>query len=415
MTLARAADLLVRHAGLAPELLGPSVLPPAVARRQRALQLADQSAYVAHLTSRPDELQALVEEVVVPETWFFRGGEVFAELAELVRRRPSVPPFRVLSAPCSTGEEPYSLAIALLEAGVPPQAWSIDAIDISARALETARRGEYPELSFRETPAELRGRYFRQSGKKWALCPSVRHAVHYRQGNLIAPGVLAAEPPFDLIFCRNLFIYLTPDARARALDALDRLLAPEGILSLGHAEPLRPGERNFARFGREGLFLYRREALPSATPGTAPEAPAAHLGAESAGRKCGSKFGTCSPAASSKLAATSSSGSATAGDDHLVRARVHANAGQLADALALCRLCLSHSGPSADVYSLMGIVAQAQHDTTEAVRCFQKALYLEPEHGEALLHLMLLHEQQGQPARASLLRRRLQRARGGES
>src|SRR5262249_5758451 len=146
--------------------------------------------------------------------------------------------YRVLSVPCSTGEEPYSLALALLEAGVAPSSWQIDAVDLSPRHIERAGRGVFGEFSFRQTPPELRQRYFRRIAAGWEPEPALRALVRFRQGNLLAAFFLAGEEPFDLIFCRNLFIYLLPAARRRALETLDRLLAAEGWLCMGHAEPI---------------------------------------------------------------------------------------------------------------------------------------------------------------------------------
>ncbi len=408
MNDARVRDLLVRQAGLAEEALGPAVLPPAVGRRMRALQLTSLPAYVALLEEEPDkERQALLEELVVPETWFFRGGDVFAYLAEHARRvvqaRPAGPPFRALSIPCSTGEEPASLAIALLEAGVPRQAWALQGVDLSERHLERARRGEYGELAFRQTPPELRQRYFRPSGAKWALSPATCSAVRYRRGNLVAPDFLLGEGPFDLVLCRNLFIYLTPEARVRALDNIDRLLAPEGLLGLGHAEPLALDERRFQRFGPEAHFLYgRASALPS---GRAPAPPVTKPPGWEGEPPAEPVAGPRPPGLRPALPVE---------DDLLARAHSFANGGRLDEALVLCRDLLARAAPTAEAYCLLGVVHQALHHSGEAKACFQKALYLAPAHREALLHLMLLHQQEGDLQRAALLRRRWERAAGGE-
>jgi chemotaxis protein methyltransferase WspC len=331
----------------------------------------------------------------VPETWFFRGGPIFARLAQQARAAGMRSPgrvFRVLSAPCSTGEEPYSMALALFDAGVPPASWAIDAIDLSRRALERARRGVYGEPSFRE-PGLDRARHFRPAPGGWEIDPAVRAAVRFRRGNLLDPGLLAGEGPYDVIFCRNLLIYLTPEARGRVLVTLDRLLRPAGLLCTGPAEALAVLGPRFRPAGPAGSFLFRRASL---VPDRGPA-----LGAAMA-------VGPREPARPNPPAAPA--------PDGLARARRQADAGDLEAALASCRAHLDTAGPSADLYSLLGVIRQARREEAEAADCFRKALYLDPCHGEALTHLMLLCRQRGQEAEADLLRRRLRRlaAEGGE-
>ena len=164
MNLEPVIDLLRRRIGLDPESLGPAALPRAIAHRMQALKLTEAASYAVRLESDAAEFQLLIGEVTVPETWFFRGGEVFLylarQVAEIIRLRRTERPFRILTVPCSSGEEPYSLAIALMENGVSPTGWEIEAVDLSERQLARARRGRFSEFSFRQTTPELRQRYF---------------------------------------------------------------------------------------------------------------------------------------------------------------------------------------------------------------------------------------------------------------
>ena len=184
------------------------------------MSLASAEEYAARLTADPSEFQGLADDLTVPETWFFRGGEVFPFLARHVasasRLLPAGQRFRILSVPCSTGEEPYSLALALLESGVASTSWQIEAVDLSPRHIERVGCGVFGEFSFRQTDPKLRQRYFRSTAAGWELDPGVSTLVRFRQGNLLAPLFLGGEEPFDLIFCRNLFIYLHATARRRA-------------------------------------------------------------------------------------------------------------------------------------------------------------------------------------------------------
>jgi chemotaxis protein methyltransferase WspC len=418
MTLERVIDQLRDELGLDPESLGPSVVSTVIAARSQIAGCADPAAYAAHLRNSPEELEALVNELVVPETWFFRGGELFEHLAQHIRDaargRSAGRPLRILSAPCSTGEEPYSLAIALAELHVPGRAWHLDAVDISARHLDQARRGRYGELSFRQIDDDVRQRYFRALDNEWEIAESLRSSVEFRRGNLVSTDFLRGQPPYDLIFCRNLLIYLHDAARQRVLANLDRLLAPDGLICMGHAEPLSSLDRRFGSVGPDGYFLFSRSrlveaadaparkpperkaaALPRSTPRAEPKSP----------RRPGTKT-------QKRLAAGPSE---TPSPDLLETARKHADAGRLDQAWADCQTQLAARGPTAEVYAMLGIIHKARRDDIESKRCFEKALYLEPNHSEAILHLMLLYEQEGAHPQAALLRTRLKRAgRGGE-
>src|SRR5262245_43492558 len=125
MNLAPVTDLLRARIGLEPEALGATALANAVATRMQTVAVSNPADYTGLLQRDPCEFQTLVELLVVPESWFLRGGEAFAYLARQVADRIALRPaicYRILSVPCSTGEEPYSLVIALVEAGVPSQA-----------------------------------------------------------------------------------------------------------------------------------------------------------------------------------------------------------------------------------------------------------------------------------------------------
>jgi chemotaxis protein methyltransferase WspC len=414
MNLAPVIELLGRRIGLDPASLGARVLPAAVADEMRALRLTDAIAYAGRLAGDADAFAALVERLVVPETWFFRGAGLFEELARIVARFTGGRPFRALSVPCSSGEEPYSLAIALAEAGVPPERWSIEGYDLSPRLIAAARRGLFREFSFRQTEPSLRERYFRPISDGWELAESIRGRVRFDVGNIadlaFLPGVSGA---YDLILCRNLLIYLTPAARTQALTTVERLLVPGGLFAVGVAEPQALVDRPFRRAGTQPHFLFRYEAagrpksLDESRLKVVPKhAPARHPSASLA-------------AAASSVAALREAGRPHRGqlqkspvrgaDDALDRARRLADAGRLDDALSE----VAQAGATADAFSLVGVIQQARGDRAAAAVAFRKALYLDPAHREALTHSMLLADQRGDTDRAAVLRERLGRT-GGE-
>ncbi len=419
MSLETVKALLRKRIGLDPDSLGPAVLPSVVAARQRVLGIPEMPAYAARVQKSPREFDALVNELVVSETWFFRSGQLFPFLAQYIRQtvggRSPAHPFRALSAPSSTGEEPYSLAIALTELQVPRARWHIDACDVNQRFLDRARLGRYTELSFRQTDAALRDRYFRPVEGGWQLDDSIRTTVEFRRANLIEPGFLRGEAPYDLIFCRNLLIYLHDAARRQVIHALEGLLAPGGLIAMGHAEPLNSLDARFCHVGPDGCFLFARAAAATSElrrPLTAPAKafaapPFVPVAVEAAPAIMPAKGGPPSKGGHRRAATIAVAPSPS---DPIATARRHADAGRLDEAWAECQSQLAATEPTADLFALLGMIEQARHDQRSAQQYFEKALYLDPHHGESLMHLILLHEQQGAARQVAVLRTRLERA-----
>src|SRR4051812_39758044 len=162
----------------------------------------------------------MIEGVVSPETSFFCASCSFLVLPQILTGdwspRHPYESLRVLSAPCSTGEEPYSIAMALLDAGFPSERFQIDAVDISARALDLGRRGAYRRNSFRNKDAGFRERYFQQIQDCYQLTESARNRVRFRYGNLVTEHFLAGNC-YDIIFCRNVLIYFDPPTQQRVI------------------------------------------------------------------------------------------------------------------------------------------------------------------------------------------------------
>lgn len=215
-------------------------LSPVAAQRK----LKDVSALVGRLrTARDEPLEReVVEAMTTNETLFFRDGRPFDLLREkilpqLVSRSGGDRSLRIWSAACSTGQEPYSIAILLAEEAARLAGWrfSIVATDIARSVLTKARAGIYTQFEVqRGMPIRLLVKYFQQTGTHWELGQAVRGMVEFREHNIVT------DPPpqasFDVIFCRNLLIYFDEDLKRRVLDKLAGALAPNGVLFLGGAE-----------------------------------------------------------------------------------------------------------------------------------------------------------------------------------
>ncbi|HZY03438.1 MAG TPA: protein-glutamate O-methyltransferase CheR [Anaeromyxobacteraceae bacterium] len=230
--LAGVEEVLVRACGLSLTSGLGAALRSAVLDAAGALGLGAPELLSRLRQADPAAIEALVEHSVVGETYFYRHPEQFAALQRHLFVQPG--PIRAWCAGCATGEEPYSLAMALLEGGREEVGDRVLATDVSERALERARRGAYDPWSLRRLPAELLGRYLGAEGEVRLVAPRVRQMVSFARHNLVTdppPG-----GPFDLVLCRNVLIYFAPVVAAEVLYRLLSTVRPGGFLALGPVE-----------------------------------------------------------------------------------------------------------------------------------------------------------------------------------
>jgi chemotaxis protein methyltransferase WspC len=384
--------------GLDAASVGPGLIQRAIGQRMRSLGLKRLEDYQRSLERSRAEWNELVESVVVTETWFFRDPEPITAFVRLVREEwlpaHAASRLRLLSVPCSSGEEPFSLVMALLDAGVPADRFQVEAVDISARALAHAARGVYSKNSFRGPDLAFRDRYFQPSVEGFLLDPAVRNCVRFHRGNFLSDVIRRSRVSYDFIFCRNLLIYLDPLMRERALDRLERLLPPVGVLFLG------PIEQPLAiRHGFIKAMIPKAFACRKAADGAGRQRPAcrSRLPGLARGPQLESEFQAPRPGSSSPCLRTD-----------LETARRLADAGRLREAAEICEACLRESRASAQAHYLLGLVREAGGEPG-AIECYRKALYLEPNHRESLLQMALLLQKNGDAARARALRGRAQR------
>ena len=403
------AGLLKTTIGLDVGSIGQASVDRAVARRQRESGAAGVDAYWTLVNTSTQELQALIEGVVVPETWFFRDAAAFATLATIAGtewlRKGSSATLRMLSLPCASGEEPYSMAMALLDAGVPPDRFRIDAVDVSERLLSIARKGMFSRTSFREADLEFRDRYFEPASEAYRISDAVRRQVSFHRGNLVAPSSLPKTGPWQVIFCRHLLIYFDGESRERAADTLGRVIAPHGWLFVGPSEAAAVGPRFVPAAGEvPGAF---RKAVPARGVAASVRKPTGHK-ANRDRRHHRHSRGAARPTAH---AGVPTSDRSTAGvGATLEEGRRLADRGCFAEARVWLETYLAREGPSAEALYLLGLVRDANGDHAAAVDCYRRALYLDPGHAETLLHLALLMDRLNSPAEAQRLRRRARHA-----
>lgn len=206
------------------------------------------------------EWRRVMDAFSVQETYFWRELDQIRALVDVVVpdwfRRTSAP-LRIWSAACATGEEPYSIAIALLEAGWGAHPIEIRGSDASEIALERARTGVYRERSFRALPLELRQKYFDPVPGGYALHRKVAERVTFQRANLVAPAEVAELATAAVIFCRNVFIYFSHAAIARVVASFAARMPAGGHLFIGASESLLKISPAFDLTQIRQAFVYR--------------------------------------------------------------------------------------------------------------------------------------------------------------
>jgi chemotaxis protein methyltransferase CheR len=260
-------DLIEQRFGLAFQGIRLEILASKLRPRLRELRLTGVRDYYHFLRFHPDgeeELGRLPAMVTNNETYFFREthqfdlliGHVIPERRSALRERP----LRLLSAGCSSGEEPYSLSIALHEAGFPLAglSWEIDACDLNPERIARAQHGVYTDSSLRACDEAARRRYFVPEPDGYRLRPKYRTGVRCFQANLLAPNGTLGWSVYDAILCRNLLIYVGEEAFASVIQLFARSLLPGGYLFLGHSESLLDRKTAFDPLLVDGAVVYRK-------------------------------------------------------------------------------------------------------------------------------------------------------------
>ncbi len=405
----RLGELLEEVAGIDPDVLGDKNLARAVRERMSACKLADEEQYLVRARSSSSEMEALIETVVVPETSFFRDKGPFTFLGrhvcdEVVRERAAWP-LRILSAPCSSGEEPYSIAMVLQEAGLSPEDYRIDALDISRGLLRKAERAAYTQHSFRGVAESFRDRYFVVTGREYVLKSNVRHGVRFIHGNLMDDRVLDGKQPYDIVFCRNLLIYLGAGARARVLSTIERLMIEDGLLFVGHAETSCLPAKRFASLHHRGAFCFRKVGISTAEIAAGKQVALPQISASS------TTIQIKPDVRQERKPPHAPSPGRPRSKDSFEMARQLADQGRLPEAASICERLLLDEGADAGTYCLLGTVLLGLGSIERAEECFTRAVYLDERCYDAVVHLSLIREHRGDSSGAEVFRHRAARIR----
>lgn len=312
------------------------------------------------------QMQAVINRLTVGETYFFRDSGTFQALADevlpaLVRNHVHDRHIRIWSAGCCTGEEAYSIAILLREylPGWPEWRITLLGTDINERFLQKASAAEYGQWSFREDTCRVQERYFRQRANgRFVLLSEIRRMVQFVPFNLATddfPPAGCDAQQMDLILCRNVLMYFTPEQACRVIEKFHGALKEDGWLVVSPSEGSHTMFRAFTALSFSGGALYRKADRSSAAiemrpTGLAPDMPAANT-------------------------------------DLPARARDLADQGRLREALACCNQWIEAAGSDPAAWYLRATVLQELRQLLQARQSLQQAVFLDP--GFVLAHVAL--------------------------
>jgi chemotaxis protein methyltransferase CheR len=241
--------------------------------RQFGVTTVSEFVNRAQQRPEPETHRRIVDALTTNETSFFRDGEPFNQLVttvipDMVARRAANRTLKIWSAACSSGQEPYTLAMVLQDAL--PIGWSFDIVgsDISTEMLRRAEAGQYSQLEVnRGLPATLLVRHFERTGANWKVSPALKKSVSFKRLNLAAP--FPAMGPFDIVFIRNVLIYFDVETKRSVLQRVANTLRPDGWLFLGSAETTIGIDDRFERVVAGKTSAYKLRTAPKTVSASA--------------------------------------------------------------------------------------------------------------------------------------------------
>ncbi len=416
--------VLRQRIGLDITTIGNTIIDKAIESRMKSCSAESIEDYYLLIHEKESELTSLLEASVIPETWFFRDDRPYEIIFRKAIKHHSdkkPKPFRILSLPCSSGEEPYSIAMHLLSKGIPQDLFYIDASDVSQLAIDQAINGDYGKKSFRgDIQDTYIKNYFTQSDLHYKINNNIKKQINFHTANILIEDSYK-EKYYDIILCRNLLIYFDQETKIRAFENLTKYMKDDGLLFIGHSEFGSIPDNLLINTGYKNAFALRKKAHNEQHQRTFKSInPLNHLNTV---RK---QISTLKPAnitrkniiKTTKKASNFIKSLAPAGsrnnneniDDMTIRAKKLADAGDSIQAETLCRDILKIDQTKSDILYLLAMIQFSKGSLTEAESSFRKVLFLNPDHYESLLHMEIILKKSGNDKAANLFHKRAERA-----
>ncbi|MBE0416554.1 MAG: tetratricopeptide repeat protein [Coriobacteriia bacterium] len=408
---ARFRDYIHEHSGIHLEKGRMDPLRISLVARATRFGLDSLEQYYTILAADEGEFRELMNLVTINETSFFRFPGQFKALRTFVipeildARSSAMRSFRVWSAGCSTGEEPYSIAMTLLDAGIDSLGHHAEVLgtDVSTDALERAKSGVYSPRALLNVPHEVVKRYFEPTATGHRVVDQVRRVVEFRYQNLIKePCPTALMGNWDVIFCRNVTIYFRIESTRRVVESLFESLNPGGYLFIGHSESLTGITERFETIEVGGVFLYRKP-VSVAVSASFPEAveQQRRLGRDARTRRAESASAKFEIRTSVAPRASAAATPESAGGTLLLEAaRAAAIAGRPHEVLQATRDLLAAEPGNAEAHLLAARAYADNGDFEDALASAEEALRIDPLLATARYILGLIHLRSGRPEAA---------------
>lgn len=342
-------------------------------------------------------LNKFLEKFLINETWFLRDQKPFLFLKEYIEENWSIKnKLRILSIPCSSGEEVYSISILLSQ--IENLNFNIEGIDLSKKALTIAKQGIYRKNAFRGTDEYFQTKYFNKIEDNYFIKDEYKNNIKFYEGNILDGSLLSNEEQYDIIFCRNLLIYFDEEKRLKAKNKIDNLLKDNGLLFVGHAETMLFNSTYSLMKEKSSFVLQRKNAdivnnnikLNSNTIKP---------------KKQFEKIKLIPQIINKDLFQPKTNGTKKEinNSPSMENAKGLADTAKYEEALLICNEHEKLNGPTFENYNLQGIIYSALKKQNDAIDKFKKAIYLNPNDYESLLHLALIYKKTGNEKQATQL------------
>jgi len=384
----------------------------------RSRQALDNQSFFSDLFVNEQLQRQLVDELVIPETYFFRYSQSFEHLRELAAQwllKNDSGVLRVASIPSATGEECYSIAMILHDAGIPLERFSVDAVDVSAPLIERAKLGIYSRNCLRRHPLVEQTKYFDEVSGGLQVKAEIRDRVNFMQGNVKKLPAAFSPSNYPIVFCRNLLIYLTDDVRSALFKQLKTMLKRGGLLFVGPVEVTFFLQQGMEAVDKSQVFLVKFPSAGSAVRKPAQIKPIGSLGKLKSTAKPTKpeSFKTeiqRKKAQNNQPKLESLSFKDEKPKELLIEIRQLADSGDLTSAYRMTEELLKKE-KSVTGFLLQGEILLAMGRLPESIQAMKKVLYMEHSNKDALSHLVLICRRNGDLKEASRYQQCLEGAR----
>jgi chemotaxis protein methyltransferase WspC len=401
--------ILKQNTGLSLNSEDPDVTDDIISQYMENSGFNSENKLLEFLQSNTKELRNLASELINNETWFFRNKEIFDFLSDNLKQwkdNEEQKKLNILSVPCSTGEESYSIVITLFENMFKPNEFAIDAIDMSSKVIENTQQALYSKESLKELNDDLIEKYFYQAEDLYIMNPKISNLVNFYEDNIADENFLHSNKKYDIIVAKNFLNDYCIDSHRIIFNNIYSLLDDEGILITTSEEATLFDKMFFNSYDNDNPFVLRKFVQSQEKQDS--------TNIENKSKSVFDKIKSALKPATSNLKIIDTADNieeVNLGRElNNIKNLIDKNRFDSAD--EKCRQLLKSIKDNPDVFYYMGMINESLNKPEEAEEYYHKALYLEPYHYESLVHLILIFENKGWKDRAALLRKRIEKITG---